>query len=788
MNSDEKIPIPEFKISVRNIVEFILRWGDINNAGMKAPPDLQEGTKIHRRIQKKEEKTGIYRSEVRLSESFSYTNFRLTVQGVADGIIFDEPITVDEIKSTSMPIELIDEDFSRLHRAQAKFYAYMYAKQNGLKEIKTRLTYFNLDTEEIKYFPQEHTLAELEDFVYRVCDEYSKWIYRQIEADAEFTQSAKDLSFPFEEYRQGQRELAGTVYRTIRDKETLYAQAPTGIGKTVSMLFSAIKAKGEGMGEKIFYLTAKTVNSRAVDSALKLMHKKGLRMRNVFLCAKEKVCKYENQCKPESCPYAKGHFDRINEAVFDVLTNEYIITTEILAKYAEKHVVCPFELALDTATWCDGIVGDYNYAFDPSASLKRFFTDGGDYVLLCDEAHNLPQRAREMYSAELEKTRVLEAMRPFKTKNKKIYASLKKLNNAMLNFTRGMEKDSGIITEEPTKIYNAAVDFCRIFSTFLSEEGNDKLKNETADFYFDTLNFVSVFENLDKNYRCCAEKRGKFTTVKLFCVDPAARLSETLDMCRASIFFSATLLPPDYFRNTIGMKNRVEEENSKAPIIRLPSPFPKENLKVIVCPFINTKYLRREESYEAISELIFTAVQKTGNYFAFFPSFAYMNEVYAIFTEKHPEIKTIIQRTSLTEEQRDCYLEEFDEDPTETLVAFAVSGGIFSEGVDLVGTRLSGAVIIGVGLPQICFERNVIKEFYDKRDNSGYGYAYLFPGFNRVMQAAGRVIRSETDKGFVILTDSRYTTDAYRSLFPPEWKNFKTARNISQMNNLISEH
>ena len=788
MSSDEKAPIPEFKISVRNIVEFILRWGDINNAGMKSPPDLNAGTKIHRRIQKKEEKTGIYRSEVRLSESFPYTNFSLTVQGIADGIIFDEIITVDEIKSTSIPIEFIDEDFSRLHRAQAKFYAYMYAKQNGLKEINTRLTYFNLDTEEIKYFPQEHTFAELEEFVYRVCDEYSKWIYRQIDADTEFTLSAKELSFPFDEYRQGQRELAGTVYRTIRDKGTLYAQAPTGIGKTASMLFSAIKAKGEGLGEKIFYLTAKTVNSRAVDSALKLMHKKGLRMRNVFLCAKEKLCKYEKQCKPESCPYAKGHFDRINEAVFDVLTREYIITTEILFKYAEKYRVCPFELSLDIATWCDGIVGDYNYAFDPSASLKRFFTDGGDYVLLCDEAHNLPQRAREMYSAELEKTKVLEVMRPFKTKNKKIYAALKKLNNAMLNFTRGMEKDSGIITEEPTKIYNATVDFCRMFSAFLSEEGNDKLKNETTDFYFDALNFVSVFENLDKNYRCCAEKRGKLTTVKLFCVDPAARLSETLDMCRASIFFSATLLPPDYFRNTIGMKNRVEEENTKAPIIRLPSPFPKDNLKVIICPFINTKYLHREESYETISELIFTAVQKTGNYFAFFPSFAYMNEVYAIFSEKHPEIKTIIQRTSLTEDQRDDYLEEFDENPTETLVAFAVSGGIFSEGVDLVGTRLSGAIIIGVGLPQICFERNVIKEFYDNRDNSGYDYAYLFPGFNRVMQAAGRVIRSETDKGFVILADSRYTTDSYKSLFPAEWQNYKTAKTVSQLKNLLSEH
>jgi len=786
MNTEEKLFIPEFKISVRNIVEFILRWGDINNAGMKSPPDLQEGTRIHRRIQKKEEKTGIYRSEVRLSESFHYTNFRLTVQGIADGIIFDEPIIIDEIKSTSMPIEFIDEDFSRLHRAQAKFYAYFYAKQNGLNEIKTRLTYFNIDTEKIRYFPQEHTLPELEEFVYRVCDEYSKWLYLQIDSNAEFIRSAKELNFPFNDFRKGQRELAGTVYRSIRDKETLYAQAPTGIGKTVSMLFSAIKAKSEGLGEKIFYLTAKTVNSRAAGSALKLMHNKGLRMKNVFLCAKEKVCKYEKQCKPEICPYAKGHFDRINEAVFDILTNEYIITTEILDKYAKKHTVCPFELALDTATWCDGIVGDYNYAFDPSASLKRFFTDGGDYVLLCDEAHNLPQRAREMFSAELEKTKVLEVMRPFKTKNKKIYAALKKLNNAMLNFTREMEKDSGIITEEPTKIYNAAVDFCRMFSAFLSEEGNEKLKNETADFYFDALNFVSVFEKLDKNYRCCAEKRGKLTTVKLFCIDPATRISEVLDMCRASIFFSATLLPPDYFRSTIGMKNR--EENSKAPIIRLASPFPRDNLKVLVCPFINTKYAQREQSYEPISELIFTAVQKTGNYFAFFPSFAYMNEVYAIFSEKHPEIKTIIQRPSLTEEQRDDYLEEFDEYPTETLVAFAVSGGIFSEGVDLIGTRLSGAIIIGVGLPQIGFERNVIKEFYDKRDNSGYDYAYLFPGFNRVMQAAGRVIRSETDKGFVILADSRYTTEEYRSLFPSEWQNFKTARTISQLKNLLSEH
>lgn len=785
--TDNEKNIPEYKISVRNLVEFILRWGDINNMGMQSPPDLLEGTRIHRKIQKKEEKTGKYRSEVRLSERVSYTNFYLTVQGIADGIIEDETVTVDEIKSTSMPIELIDEDFSRLHRAQAMFYAYMYAKQNGAQFISTRLTYFNLDTEEIKYFVKDHTLTELEDFFYDVCDRYSKWIYRKIDADKEFTDSAKQLQFPYDGYRAGQRELAGTVYRTIRDSSTLFAQAPTGIGKTISVLFSAIKAKGEGMGEKIFYLTAKTVNSRAADSALKLMHKKGLRMRNVFLCAKEKVCDYEKQCKPDICPYAKGHFDRINDAVFDILTNEYIITTEVLAKYADKHKVCPFELALDTATWCDGIVGDYNYAFDPSASLKRFFTDGGDYVLLCDEAHNMPQRAREMYSAEIEKTKVLDAMKLFKQKNKKIYAHLKRLNNAILNFTREVEKDSGIITEEPTKIYNAAADFCRVFSVFLSEEGNEKLKNDSADLYFDALNFVSVFEALDENYRCCAEKSGKTTTVRLFCVDPSSRISEILDMCRASVFFSATLLPPDYFRSTIGMKRKQDDEFDKAPIIRLTSPFPRENLKVITAPFINTKYAHREESYGPIAELIYTATQKTGNYFAFFPSFAYMNEVYELFKERHPEIKTLIQRTSLTEEQRDDYLDEFDEDPTETLVAFAVSGGIFSEGVDLVGSRLSGAVIIGVGLPQICFERNVIKEFYDKRENSGYDYAYLFPGFNRVMQAAGRVIRSETDKGFVILADSRYGTEDYRSLFPPEWKNFSVAKTMSQLKKMLSE-
>lgn len=787
MNESTEKNIPEFKISVRNIVEFILKWGDINNIGMQNPPDLLEGTRIHRKIQKKEEKTGRYTSEVRLSERVCYTNFYLTVQGIADGIISDEIITVDEIKSTTMPIEFIDEEFSKLHRAQAMCYAYIYAKQNDIREISTRLTYFNIDTEEIKYFTKDHTLNELEDFFYGLCDKYSKWIYRQLDADKEFTESAKLLTFPYDGYRLGQRELAGTIYRTIREKETLYVQAPTGIGKTVSVLFSAIKARGEGLGEKIFYLTAKTVNSRAAVSALTLMHEKGLRMRNVFLCAKEKICQYEKQCKPESCPYAKGHFDRINNAVFDILTNEYLITTEVLLKYAQKHNVCPFELSLDTATWCDGIVGDYNYAFDPTASLKRFFTDGGDYVLLCDEAHNLPTRAREMFSATIDKTKVLETMRPFKQKNKTIYSSLRKLNNSIRNFTTEIEKDSGIITDEPTKIYNAAVDFCRSFSVFLSEEGNEKLKDEAAELYFDTLNFVSVFEALDSNYRCYAKKKGKNTEIKLFCIDPSQRLSETLDKCRASIFFSATLLPPDYFRSTIGMKNKSKEGSSKAPIIRLTSPFPRENLKLILCPFINTKYANRENSITPITELIHSATQKTGNYFVFFPSFSYMNEVFEEFTQKYPNAKTLIQQPSFTEEQRDDYLKEFDEDPTETLIAFAVSGGIFSEGVDLVGTRLSGAIVVGVGLPQICFERNIIKEFYDKRENCGYDYSYLFPGFNRVMQAAGRVIRSETDKGFVILADSRYTTDSYTSLFPPEWKHYSVARSKTQLEALLKD-
>lgn len=786
-------PVPDYSISVRNIVEFILRWGDINNVGMQSPPDMLEGTRIHRRLQKNEEKTGKYRSEVRLSETLPYEGFTLTVQGIADGIIDDENTVIDEIKSTSMPIASINDEYGRLHRAQVMCYAYIYAKQTGLTRISTRLTYFNIDTAEIRYITKEHTFAELEEFFTGLCGEYSKWLCWKTDAQNERNASAKALSFPYDGFRKGQREMAGSIYRTIRDRSTLYAQAPTGIGKTASVLFSAIKAQSERMGEKLFYLTAKTVTGKVAESALSLMHEKGLRLRSVFLCAKEKLCRYEKQCRPDNCPYAGGHFDRINGAVFDVLAHEYIITTEKINSYAEKHMVCPFELSLDVSTWCDAVVGDYNYAFDPRASLKRFFTEGGDYVLLCDEAHNLAERAREMFSAEILKSKVMETLKLFRNAVPSLYKVLSKTNKAILELSRSLQTEQSTVIEKPEKLYAAASDFCTAYSAFLGEDGCEDIKSASAELFFDCLYFMTVFEGLDENYRCCAEKSKRDMRIRLFCIDPSEKLSDVLDMCRAAVFFSATLLPIDYYREMTGMKRpekkKIKTEESetpvKAPAIRLTSPFLRENLIVAVCPFIKTRYTQREKSYEPIAKLIREAVRKTGNYFVFFPSFAYMKSVSEIFSEEYPEIRAIIQRPSLTEEERSDFLAEFCEEPSETLVAFAVSGGIFSEGVDLTGSRLSGAIIVGVGLPQICFERDLIRDFYDGRAGCGYEYSYVFPGFNRVMQAAGRVIRSETDKGFVILADDRYATESYKRLFPPEWSHFKVAKSVPELKTLL---
>lgn len=754
----------EIRISVRNLVEFVLRSGDLDTRFM-GPSRALQGTKIHQKIQ--ESSDDGYTPEVTLKYNLKYQGFNMVIEGRADGILEeDNKILIDEIKSTTRPLELIDENYNPLHWAQAKCYGYIYGKQKELQEIGIQLTYCQLDTEEIKKIRKIYTIDQLASFFYELIDKYTIWVKLITDWEIKRNASIIQLEFPFKAYRKGQRELAIGVYKTITNEKKLYVQAPTGIGKTISTLFPSIKAMGEGHTSKIFYLTAKTITRQVAEEALFIMKEKGLQFKTITLTAKDKICfKEESNCNPEYCEFAKGHFDRVNDALLDILDNENMITRDVVEKYARKHQVCPFEFSLDLAIWTDCVICDYNYVFDPRVYLRRFFMDNnGDYTFLVDEAHNLVDRSREMFSSELHKKTFLELKRVMKDKNPRIATCLNKLNSFMLKMKRKCNEDGyHIQKEEPHDIYPLLRRLIKESEGWLVENQKTDGHKELLELYFNSYAFLKIAEFYDERYVTYVVKEDKGVKIKLYCVAPSYLLREAIKRGKTAVFFSATLTPLKYFRDMLG-------GSDEDYLMRLSSPFDRKKLCLLIANNISTKYKDRENSYDKLADYIWTVVKKKkGNYLVFFPSYKYMNEVYKRFEEKFEEINIIIQSSEMKEEERENFLGRFKPNSKETLVGFAVLGGIFSEGVDLKGERLSGAIIVGVGLPQLCLERNIIKDYFNAEKVQGFEYAYKYPGMNKVLQGAGRVIRSEEDKGVVLLIDERFSYFNYKQLFPREW-------------------
>jgi len=768
----------EIKISVRNLVEFVLRSGDLDSTFMGASRAL-EGTKGHQKVQNSYDDN--YQSEVVLKHSFEKDGFSIKLEGRADGILKDGyVIVIDEIKTTTKPLELIDEEYNELHWAQAKCYAYMYSIENKLEEIDVQLTYYNIDNDETKIFRKKLSIYELEDFFYSLIDKYIKWIRLLSNWAITRDESIVKLDFPFETYRSGQRELAVGVYKTILDRKNLFVQAPTGIGKTISTMFPAVKSIGEGLTYKIFYLTAKTITRQVAIDSIGKMVSKGLRIKTVVLTAKEKICfNDEVNCTPENCPYAKGHYDRVNHALMDVLVNEDIITREVVEAYGQKHNVCPFEFSLDLCLFADCIICDYNYVFDPRVSLKRFFQEGKeDFVFLIDEAHNLVDRAREMYSIEIYKEPFLEYKKYFKDKNMSLSKAFGKLNSFMLKTKKWYGDNEYFVQKDIVdEIYSLVRRTTEKLEPWLLENKDDEKYKDVLDIYFNLVAFMRIWDYYDERYVNYGENRDDIM-FKLYCLDPSYVLGETLKKGRSAIFFSATLTPIEYFKEILG--GNEDDYTAKAP-----SPFDRDNLGLFIVGNISTRYKDREKTYLNIVKYIEETVRsKKGNYFVFFPSYKYMELVYEQFNERNPDIKTILQNSSMKEEEREIFLDEFNGND-EIMVAFAVLGGIFSEGIDLIGDKLIGAIIVGVGLPQICLERNIVREYFQEKKKVGYEYSYMYPGMNKVLQAAGRVIRTEKDRGIVLLIDDRFTTYKYKQLYPREWMGYKRVNNLNTLKNQL---
>lgn len=806
----------KIRISVRDLVEFILRSGDIDNrtgGGLSDKDAMQEGSRIHRKIQGRMGSN--YRAEVSLSLTLPGDGYELTVEGRADGVFHEKALAwkkvrdraleipaesqsrafpfakqdaeealsdrlssaeqdaeelwcIDEIKTTYRDLEFLTGPYE-VHLAQAKCYACIYARQNSLAEIGVQMTYCSIETEEVRRFRSWFPAAELEAWFDGLIDEYRKWAEYQAGWRMVRQQSLQRLEFPFA-WRKGQKEVALDVYRTILRKKTLFIQAPTGTGKTISTVFPAVKAMGEGLADRIFYATAKTITRTVAEEAFAILRTCGMRLKTLTLTAKEKICPCEEtECNPDYCPYARGHYDRVNDAVFEMITAGEIFDRDAVLRQAEKWQVCPFEMSLDVSLWADAVICDYNYIFDPRARLKRFFGDSvkGSYLFLIDEAHNLVERGREMFSAALYKEDFLAMKKRMKGRSRKLERALERCNHWMLDLKRDSEgvkqhSDVGIF---PVYLMNLS----GVIEEYLEEAGRSEAEKELLDLYFQVRAFLDVCDRLDENYviysEVCEDHRF---LLKLYCVDISGNLQECLDKGRSTIFFSATLLPIRYYKSLLS----TQPDNYAiyaAPV------FDASKRLVLLGTDTSSRYTNRsEQEYRRMAEYVLWMIRaKRGNYMVFFSSYRMMEDVAEQFLklcdEEQEEIALRCQMPGMTEQQREEFLICFEEAHPEGLAGFCVMGGIFGEGIDLREERLIGAVIVGTGLPQVCMEREILKEFYDRRGEDGFFYAYLCPGMNKVLQSAGRVIRTDEDEGTILLLDERFTYARYREMFPAEW-------------------
>lgn len=761
----------QVRISVRALVEFVLRSGDIDNrrSGAAQKDAMAAGTRIHKKIQKR--MGGNYRAEVPLKYTAldEEEDIELLVEGRADGIFEEDGIvTIDEIKGVYMDLERLTEPVA-VHMAQAMCYGYFYCCDRDLDGVRIQLTYCNLETEEIRRFHEDRSKEELEAWFRSVIHEYFKWARYLCHHELQRNQSISGLEFPFP-YREGQRDLAVAVYKTISRKKRLFIQAPTGIGKTLSTIFPAVQAMGAGKASKVFYLTAKTITRTVAEEAFRILRSRGLVFTAVTITAKEKLCPMEKtECNPEACPYAKGHFDRVNEAVFDILHLEQEMDRETVLRYAEKYRVCPFEFCLDISSWTDGIICDYNYVFDPNVRLKRYFADGasGDYLFLVDEAHNLVSRAREMYSPSVYKEDFQEVKRIIKGKSPRLERQLDRCNKLLLSMKR--ECGDWQLLEDVTGLAAGIMTAFSYMETFMEEFPEFPERETVLDFYFCLRDFLNVYEELDGHYRIYEENRedGSFL-VRLFCVDPSRLLSRCMDQGASTILFSATLLPVRYYKTLLS-------GNQEDYAVYVNSPFPEENRLLMVAEDVSSRYTRRSPlEYRKVADYIRIVTQsRPGNYMVFFPSYQYMGEIEEILEEEPLKADLLVQGQGMGEAEKAEFLEEFEKERSHSLAAFCVMGGVFSEGIDLKEERLIGVIVVGTGLPMVCAEQEVLKGYFDETEEKGFDFSYQYPGMNKVLQAAGRVIRTPGDRGVILLLDDRFLRRDHLELFPREWEHFQ---------------
>ncbi|MBE6702878.1 MAG: ATP-dependent DNA helicase [Ruminococcaceae bacterium] len=784
------------ELSVRELCALAHQSGSLEFGSPRQRIEaMRRGGELHRKMQAKEKN---YTAEVFLRNTVSFHGIFYTVEGRADGVIEENgELTVEEIKTTrgtGFSVGARGDAYSQL-----RCYAHFLAQKNHLSKIHLRMRVVHSDTGEIKDHCSVATADELYAFYLSLLERIEPYAREEIARREDRIPTARSIGFPYQHPREGQTEMAQSTFRAIRKGQRLFAQAPTGIGKTMSALYPAVKALGEGLCDRIFYLTAKASTRREAFAAAGKLFAAGAILRTVTLHAKEQMCLREggcrsggvSRCNSKDCPYAKGYYDRSRDAIWALLSANHGFTASLITQAGKQHRVCPYELSLDLSEYCEIIICDYNYAFDPAVYLRRYFDanegERGEYVFLVDEAHNLPDRARDMYSMRL-------SAQPFEA----VYARVEPdadplLEEALGGFLIAMRRLAGLCTENRQKNENGTengyylnrkplMNFLETVSKtkgklerFQKKNPGHGLTEAITELVSLLRQFLSLSECYDDRFLTYIEMLESRVTVQIFCLDPAGVLNVAMGRARAAVFFSATMAPLDYFSDILG-------GGKGAKMIDLPSPYDPARLCVTVASSVSTRMEDRDKSYRRIATLIAATVSaKAGNYLVYFPSYDYMEKVLEQFLDKYPQVPHVVQQRQMRAKDREEFLRYFKEDEGQLRVGFCVLGGSFSEGVDLPGSRLIGAIVVGVGIPGLSNERNILRDYYESKCESGYDYAYTFPGMNRVLQAAGRVIRREEDKGVVVLIDSRYAEEPYLHLYPKHWQGMMAASTPSAL-------
>lgn len=785
------------KISVGQLVDFVFQKGHLALSFQNQARRLN-GIVGHQIVQKGRDQN--YQSEITIKHILHLSPLTIEISGRIDGLFTDASLTVlEEIKTLSVLQKEIHfdtihffalKDFkeavpllygkSPTHWAQALIYAYIWALQHDLEQIDVQLTYYINETAKEHSFRVNFSFTWLEYFFSYTIEKWLSWAKTVKQWREMRNESLKALSFPFA-FRKEQKRMHHAVYEAIEKRKILFVRAPTGTGKTLASLYPALKALSEGKVDKIFYLTAKTVGRAVAHFSVQLMSNNGARIKQLILTAKEKVCYQEFPlCEPDFCKYAENYYDKARTALYEAFTEDEW-TREYIDQISLKYEICPFEFSLQLALFADVIICDYNYVFDPRVVLKRFFEEVSEpYCFLVDEAHNLPDRSREMYSGNLTSELLLSPLQFFKNDDSQLKKTIVAFKDKLSQLSASFKQNEILLEKLPEFVIPDIRMILIRLEFWIPKQRAGKMKFVLTQYYFQLYFYLMIHDLKNEDYKVLLLKKDNTFNLKLFCLNASSYLTQCFERSVSSSVFSATLIPMDYFEEMCTIDfDRNEQLNLK-------SPFKKNMCGGAIYSSVNTEYKFRENSYETITQLIIDITQlKQGNYLIYFPSFDFLNQIMRRINIKGQNIRVIVQERVMSEQDRQKFIDQFSSENSFTLLGFAVLGGIFGEGIDLSGEKLIGTIIIGAGLSFMDLQKNLISAYYRLQHKNGFNYAYRYPGFNKVLQAGGRVIRSENDKGIIILIDQRYPDRQYKQLFPEEWSHFHNFTNHSKLINYV---